>query len=291
MSRGAGRIAVVVLSQGNRPHELSRCLDSALAQTGVELDVLLVGNGWTPPTPLGRGVRTLALPQNVGPAAGRNAGVRESTAELVFFLDDDAWLDDPGVLRRVSDLFAERPTLGGLQLRVRDEDGTTLRRWVPRVRVGDPARSGPAFALCEGVTMVRREAFEQVGGWPAAFFFGHEGIDLAWRMWDAGWELHYSGDLVARHPATPATRHAQFYRLNARNRVWVTRRNLPILPGAAYLAVWTVTSMARLIRRPAAARVWLRGFAEGWRTDPGARRPMRWRTIGKLARLGQPPII
>ena len=36
-----------------------------LAQTGVTLDVIVVGNAWTP-TGLPRGVRSLALPENVG---------------------------------------------------------------------------------------------------------------------------------------------------------------------------------------------------------------------------------
>ena len=40
-----------------------------------------------------------------------------------------------------------------------------------------------------------------------------------------------------------------------------------------------------------ALRVWLRGFVEGWRCDPGDRRTMRWRTVMRLARLGQPPIV
>jgi hypothetical protein len=49
-------------------------------------------------------------------------------------------------------------------------------------------------------------------------------------------------------------------------------------------------TLARIARDPSAVRVWLAGFAEGWRTDPGPRRPMRWRTVARLARLGQPPI-
>ena len=71
---------------------------------------------------------------------------------------------------------------------------------MPRLRKGDPGEGGPAFSLAEGVTIVRRAAFEDVGGWPDAFFFGHEGIDLAWRMWDGGWELHYAADLVVAAP-------------------------------------------------------------------------------------------
>lgn len=282
-------VGVVVLSQGDRPVELERCLDSLRAQQGVELDVVVVGNGWTPPD-LGAGVRTYAIDANVGAAAGRNAGASVADGELIFFFDDDAWTDDASLLRRVAELFAARPRLGAVQLRVCDPEGLTMRRWVPRLRKGDPAHSGPAFALAEGVTIVRRAAFEAVGGWPDAFFFGHEGIDLTWRMWDRGWQLHYAGELVVRHPSTLPSRHPGFFRLTARNRVWVARRNLPWPLVALYLSFWTLLTQIRLARQPAALRTWWGGFAEGWRTDPGPRRPMRWRTVAHLARLGQPPI-
>jgi GT2 family glycosyltransferase len=283
-------VSAVVLTMGNRPDELRRCLDSLLAQTGVPVEVVVVGNGCDP-APLGPDVSVVALPQNAGVSAGRNAGVRAASGTLLFFFDDDAWLEAPDVLHRATRLFGRRPALGAIALRIVGTDGRTMRRWVPRARVGDPARSGPAFTLVEGVSMVRRSAFEQIGGWADMFFFAHEGVDLTWRLWDAGWEVHYAADLIARHPSTVPSRHENFFRFNARNRVLLVRRNLPVTAGAVYLAVWTAITMVRLLRHRRGMRAWWAGFAEGWRADPGRRRPMRWRTIVRLTRLGQPPII
>ena len=289
-STQAPSISVVVLSQGNRPVELARALDGLAAQRGVALDIVCVGNGWTP-TGLPPGVRAIALAVNIGITAGRNLGARGATGELIFFPDDDAWIDDPALLARMAAQFAADPNLAALQPRIADVDGTTLRRWVPRARVGDPAASGPAFNLLEGVSLLRRSAFEAVGGWPGGFYYGHEGVDLAWRLWGAGLRCHYDGGLVVHHPATAVTRHVEFYRLNARNRVWLARRNLPWPVAFAYLAVWTALTAARLVRQPAALRTWVYGFVEGWRTSAGPRRAMPWRTVWRLTRLGQPPII
>ena len=285
----ARRIGVVVLSQGDRPVALSRCLSTLLDQRGVELDVVCVGNGWSP-AGLPPEVRTVALAENVGIPAGRNVGAQAADGDLILFFDDDAWAPDPHALRRLAAHFVD-PTLGAVQARIADPDGTTLRRWVPRARVGDPTRSGPAFTLLEGVALLRRAAFDAAGGWSGEFFYGHEGIDLAWRLWDGGWRLYYDADVVIHHPATVVTRHAEYYRMNARNRVWLARRNLPwpLLP--IYLGTWTVITLTRFVRRPAGLRTWLRGNVEGWRTPCGPRRPMRWRTVLRLARLGQPPVI
>ena len=283
-------VSVVVLSQGNRPLELRRCLDSVRGQCEVTTEILCVGNGWTP-VDLGPGVRGHGLAEYFGIPEGRNVGAALTGAELIFFLDDDAWIEDPRVLSKAVAMFAEAPRLGAVVCRLRDDTGVTLRRWVPRAHVGDPAKSGPAFSLAEGVSIVRRAAFNAAGGWPGRFVYGHEGVEMAWRLRDAGWDVRYAADLVMRHPSTAASRHASFYRFNARNRVWVARRNLPVLLIPVYLGTWTLVSAARLVRQPAALRIWLKGFVEGWRCDPGDRRPMRWRTVLTLARLGQPPVV
>ena len=33
------------------------------------------------------------------------------------------------------------------------------------------------------------------------------------------------------------------------------------------------------------------GFREGWRSPAGPRRPIKWRTVWRMTRLGRPPII
>ena len=55
-------VGAVVLSMGDRTPELALALDTLLAQEGVDLDVVLVGNGWEP-TGLPDGVRTVHLPR------------------------------------------------------------------------------------------------------------------------------------------------------------------------------------------------------------------------------------
>jgi len=283
-------IGAVVLSQGTRMAELIRCLDGLRLQRGVELDILVVGNGWEP-TGIGDGVRTLALPENLGIPEGRNVGAAEVRGDLLCFIDDDAWIDDPDLLAKMAAMFDERPRLGSVQPHMCDEHGVTMRRWVPRLRTSDPDRPGPGFTIAECLFVIRREAFFGVGAWPGHFFYGHEGIDLTWRLWDAKWEVFYAGNLVGHHPATSPARHAVFYRHNARNRVWIARRNLPAAIVPVYLGMWTLITFARLVKQPAALRVWTKGFVEGWRTDPGPRRPMRWSTVWFLARLGHPPIV
>ncbi|NNG40196.1 glycosyltransferase family 2 protein [Flexivirga sp. ID2601S] len=275
---------------GDRPAELARALETLRAQEGVALDVVIVGNGWEP-VGLPDWVRTVHLPENVGIPEGRNVAAREARGELIYFYDDDAALPTTDVLARLAAVILSDDEVAVAQPRGADPDGKpSPRRWVPRFDVRDGGKAGPATWFWEAVFMIRRTAFEQVGGWPGRFFFGHEGIDLAWRLVDAGWRIEYVPSIVVHHPATSAARHAIYYRTNARNRVWVARRNLPAPLVPVYLGAWTAVTLAR-VHDPEALKVWFKGFAEGVRTDAGERRPMSWRTVGRLTRAGRPPVI
>jgi len=283
-------IGVVILTQGRRPAELKAALDSLAAQRGVELDVVVVGNGWEPEG-LPDGVHGLALAEDLGTAAGRNAGVGAVGGELILFLDDDARLGAPDALARVAARFAADPDLGLLQPRVLASDGgPPPRDWVPRLRVGDRARSSEATSVWEGAVAARRSVFEQVGGWPGGFHRGHEGVDLAWRVMDTGHRVVYAGDIEALHPSYPTAPYDVSPYYGARNRVFLARRHLPLPLGVVFVATFFVRLLP-VLRTRARARAALRGYRDGLRKPCGDRRLLRAGTLWRMTRAGRPPIL
>ena len=285
------RVGVVVLTQGTRPRELSAAIASVLAQRGVDLDVVVVGNGWEP-SGVPETVASVALSENLGIPAGRNRGVDAVSGEWLFFLDDDASIPSETFLSDAIAKMVADPTIGMIQPRVVDPSGVTNpRRWTPRIRKGDPAQPSVMFTAWEGAIVMPRRVFDATGGWAEPFFYAHEGIELAWRVWDQGLCAWYAGDLVAHHPAIEPTRHSYYYRLNARNRVWLARRNLPALLVPVYVGSWTAIQILRWARRPAALRAWFGGWRDGWRDDPAERRPISWRTVWRMTCAGRPPLI
>src|SRR4051812_28208159 len=125
------RFGCVVLTMGRRPDDLRTAIESLERQEGVELDVVVVGNGWEP-AGLPGSVRGVSLPENVGIPAGRNAGVPHLTGELLFFLDEDAALVGADELARVAALLEADPSIGLVQLRVDPrEGGPAPRDWHP----------------------------------------------------------------------------------------------------------------------------------------------------------------
>ncbi|MFD7163597.1 glycosyltransferase family 2 protein [Streptomyces violascens] len=291
MSTGTPRpsVGAVILTMNDRPAEFPLAMASLLAQEGVDLDVVVVGNGCTPEQ-VPPDVRTVVLAENVGIPEGRNVGAANVKGDLLFFFDNDARLPDTHTLAALATTLESDPHLGYVQPRIVDPDtGVTLRRWVPRLRATDATRPGTVTVMAEGVVLVRRDAFDAAGGWPGSFFLFHEGIDLAWRLWDHGYTGRYLPEHIVHHPATSPTRHTRFYRLNARNRVWLARRNLPASLIPLNLATWALVTLWR-VRGSQALHATLTGLREGFHDSPGARSPMRWHTVLRLTRAGRPPI-
>ena len=286
---------VVLLTMGTRPAEMTRALESMLAQAGVALDVVVVGNGWEP-TGLPDGVRGHHLPENLGIPAGRNAGVGLVEGEYIAFIDDDAWLLDDDFLLTCIRLFRDDPGLGMMQARVKDPDhpGEEPMRWVPRMRKGDPRRTSNVFSIVEMVVVLPRGVFDAVGGWAGEYFYAHEGIELAWRVWDLGLRVEYRGDLRIGHPVMEPTRHDDYFFKNARNRVWLARRCLHWPFSWAYVGSWTLVQLVRT-RDRAAMRTWWRGWLNGWTSRPwpegGRPKKLRWRTLARMTRHGRLPVL
>jgi GT2 family glycosyltransferase len=292
------KLGAVIITMGNRPDDLRALLDSVVKQDGDPIDVVVVGNGApvTGVADLPSAVRTVDLPDNLGIPGGRNVGIEAfgpsgSDVDVLLFLDDDGLLPNSDTGELVRQAFEADPKLGIVSFRIADpETGLTQRRHVPRLRASDPMRSSRVTTFLGGANAVRTKVFAEVGGLPDAFFYAHEETDLAWRALDAGWAIDYRSDMLLFHPTMPPSRHAVYHRMVARNRVWLARRNLPAPLIPVYLGVWVLLTLARRPSVPA-LKAWFGGFEEGFRTPCGPRRPMRWRTVWRLTRLGRPPVI
>jgi hypothetical protein len=97
---GLPRVSAIIPTY-NAPHFLVQAVESALAQDYRDYELIVIDDGSGPEThqalePYMDRIRYI-YQENAGPSAARNRGIRESTGELLAFLDhDDLWL--PGKL-------------------------------------------------------------------------------------------------------------------------------------------------------------------------------------------------
>lgn len=294
LSADKPKIGVVVLTMGTRPTELRRALDSLLDQRDVQIDAVVVGNGWDPediPAP----IRTHYLPENLGIPAGRNAGVNQVSGEYLCFLDDDSWFLDDNFLATAVSRFKTYPRMGLLQPRITDpERSDDPTRWIPRLNKRTAEEPSKVFHVGETCLVMPRRIFDQTGGWAGGFWYAHEGIELAWRVWDTGHYVWYAGDMRIGHPVVDPRRHDEFYRLNARNRVWLARRNLPRPFRWLYTVDWAIVECLRLRKNRPAVKQYLAGWKAGWKGScwyQSPRKQIKWSTILRMTLAGRPPLL
>jgi GT2 family glycosyltransferase len=279
-------VSVVVLTMGDRPVQLGAAIRSARRQTGVDVEIVLVVNGGDPDRSLADVV--VEPGENLGIPGGRNAGAAVATGGLLCFLDDDGELlgDLFARARRRFDVEAD---LGVIGLRIEDEHGETTRRHQPGLTRLDRARDVTSFP--GGGAVIRRATFDAAGRLCAPFMYGLEETDLAWRIIDRGERVSFDPSLRMSHPRTDPNRHRDHLRLTFRNRVWMAHRLLPLPLAPIYVFDWLGIGLLRNWRSPRAWGALAAGTIHGWRTRPGPRAPIRWRTVWRLTRLGRPPLI
>ena len=145
------------------------------------------------------GVRVVRAGDRRSAAHARNAGAATAANEWLLFLDADC-MPPPALL----DDYLEPPPGERCAVVAGEIEGdpaqtASLARWARSRRgpwVADLREDGIRPAAITANMLVRREAFEQAGG----FRIGGGGdFDLSWRLQDAGWELEYRPEALVRH--------------------------------------------------------------------------------------------
>ena len=98
---GQTPLVSVIIPTYNRAHMIARCLESALAQTFKDYEIIVVDDGSTDTTrdfllkAYGKRIRYLTHPTNEGLSAARNTGIEHAQGTYIAVLDDDdVWLPD-----------------------------------------------------------------------------------------------------------------------------------------------------------------------------------------------------
>ena len=276
------RIPIVILNyQGEKL--LRDCLDSLHAQTYPEVDVWVADNASADGSlDLLRksypGVRLLVFERNFGFAKGYNLALREvfKDPKVRYFatLNNDTKVT-PGWLSSLVEVMESHPdaatvtskvlfyyepdkidTTGVLLYR----DGSSQGRGHCETDRGQYGEVEEVFGASLVAALVRREAWEEAGGFEDIFFAYNEEVDVNWRMRLRGWKSYYCPGAVVYHvhSASFGSYSPTKVYLTERNRIWHIVRNLPLrmlLASPYYTAVryWRLaTGMSE--RRGAASK-------------------------------------
>lgn len=298
----------VVIPSWNSLRLLPRCLGS-LRDQAAEIELLVVDNGSEDGTVeylRDEGVEHLALPRNVGFAAAVNRGAAAVSAPAILVLNADAALE-PGCAATLLRALEADAGLGGVQPRILQlegegppdpaaarlysagqallADGRAVEEGAGEMQAPRFLAPRETFGVCGAACLLRRELFDQLGGYDESYFAFYEDVDLNVRARIAGWRFAYVPDAVVWHVgnaswmAEAPRPGAWNARLVARNRIATQAKFVPLRALPRILAV-EAGSLLRALRQRR-LRATLRGKLEGL-----ARLPRLLRERRRLARGG-----
>jgi GT2 family glycosyltransferase len=192
---------------------LKICLPSVAKSTYQNLDAYVIDNGSTDGSsefvksnyPHMKLVR---FNENLGFAEAYNIAIKRVQADYVLLLNNDTVVLTPDWIEALVDRAERSSSIAAVACklvsmqdhqRLDSVGGVGIKYWRGFVDIGryetdrgqyDQPPLNP-FSACGAAMLVRRSAFERVGGFDSAFYMYLEDADLCWRLWLVGYEIVY----------------------------------------------------------------------------------------------------
>lgn len=226
--------ASFVILNWRREEETLACAETALAQdAGVATEIVIVDNESTPESRrrlAGGPGRLVTLERNMGFTGGMNAGAAAAHGAFVALLNNDLRLPS-GWLRQGLAVMTDPKVavLGGRSLSTGSGGrGDTVPRIDPDAGFAHlldvEVRAADVASVDGGHLLVRRTAWDALGGFDDDFFAYHEDVDLCARALAAGWTVRYEPALAVWHP-----RGSSSDRVALRRSYWAKRNRLVLI--------------------------------------------------------------
>ncbi len=261
------RVSVIILNWNGR-HFLERCLQSLLAQTFQDFEVVLVDNGSEDGSvPFLKKhypqVRLIANQENQGFAAANNQAVRATDSEFVATLNNDTevepnWLEE---LVRAADTADNRTGAYASKMLFTYRPGMIQSAGIALDRAGiawdwrggeedDPTEQEivEVFGASAGAALYRRSMLEEIGLFDEVFFAYLEDVDLAWRAQWAGWKALFVPTARVLHFHSGTGKEGSYFKNwhLGRNKVWAIAKNYPWPYTLWYLPVILLYDLASI---------------------------------------------
>lgn len=225
--RSRPTLSAIIVSY-RTPEEVAAAVASLCAQTLPPDEIVIVDNSAPDGAPLPQlpeleGVRIERPRMNLGYGAGCNLGARSASGDDLLILNADVVLAAGAAAALVERLHSDdRIAVVGPRIFSRGEVQLSARAF-PSLRTGllgrrslltrllvrarrypaefrrVPGSGGPVDWVSGACMLVRRAAFDAVGGFDEEYWMYWEDADLCRRLVDEGWKVHFEPTGVVHH--------------------------------------------------------------------------------------------
>ncbi len=196
----------VIISNFNGAKWIPRLMETLRWQRGVDLEIIVVDRNSTDGSAellaTFPEVKVVSHPPETGLVSGYAFGYQSATKNLLFFMNEDMWLE-PECLKRTADAIDLKSRISAVMpVQLTYDMGELVNSgvwyepasWCPnnpypfaRSRSILPTYTRRTAQINAGACLVHRSCYEEVGGWDTSFFLDFEDTDFCIRLWLQGW--------------------------------------------------------------------------------------------------------
>jgi GT2 family glycosyltransferase len=232
-------VSYLIVSR-NRCSDLREAVNSILAQEYQNKEIIVVDNGSDDATGKlfetefnQRGITYVRSDKNLGVSGGRNLGLMHIKGEIIINLDDDAVLRDTRATEKIVGEFQANGEIGVLGFKIVDYRTGALEKGA------FPSKNKNRNADKEFETSwfigaghaILRDAHRKAGVYRDFFPYGHEELDLSFRILEAGYKIIYFPEIQIFHKKVETRSllsDTGFQAQQLFNRIKVAMFNLPV---------------------------------------------------------------
>lgn len=282
-------LVISVVVNWNLKKETGECLDSLHKADYPNHKIIVVDNGSTDDSISFLATRypdvdLIALSQNLGYAAGLNAGILKSLeqgAKYVFALNNDTIIEK-NTISRLVEVLEMYPQIGIAAPKIlfyQNQDkifslGDRIYPLLPLpIGFGYGKRDSSKYKgimefdyVTGCAMMIRTEVFHRVGLFDINYFMYYEDADFCRRTRASGYRIVCVGNAIVYHKTAQSTSQnkVQMVRIRARNRMRFYRQYKHGLhPWLTYGALWLIAIWRSIINFARGERWWIKPYLQG----------------------------
>jgi len=192
----------VVIPNYNGSKTIGKCLEAVLSSAYDAFEVVVVDDASTDNSVEVTSTfpcRLIRFDRHAGASRARNAGARESTGEIIFFIDADC-IVERDTLSRVQKAFIgqEGVVIGGSYTPVSYDSNFFSIFQSIYINYSELKRAEPDYIATHSMA-IEKMMFEKSGGFPERFLPIIEDVEFSHRLRRSGYKLLMDPDILVRH--------------------------------------------------------------------------------------------
>lgn len=196
------KISIVIITY-NRKKDLKKAISSIINQKFDNYEIIIIDNNSNDGTKkivnnfkkkTDKRIKYFKLKKNFGVAEGRNVGFKKASGEYVFFLDDDAYIENKLFLDEIHNYFVTNKDTGAI--------GTKIYNYKTK------KNQNPSFLSLKknellffpgGSHAIKKNIFKNEKLYPSKLFYGREEFYASLKIIDKGYKIKFIPDLITIH--------------------------------------------------------------------------------------------